>query len=430
MRRVLPVAVAAAALCFSQLPASTASVSVLDSAGVTRAAGPDQRVRTKFALNASAYGSRVDGGSVPANSRDTAYTRIGCTNVAGLDRVNFVADQNVPGLGKVEGVRTRVWTEKVGTTVSSYSRHSIAKVTIGNAQFGTLDLIGLSSTSQAFNKNGKFGTTVDNEIAKIQFTPPGAPAQQFEIPAPGQTLTIPGLAEISLGKSTRRVGSNFARVSATVVDVTVIPLETRARIAQTNAGIQGGIRQGVFQGYADGVEARALADNTRVGRTPLTIVPCRGTDGKTVGKDITAVDLGALGNLTGVASGARASNAPRVAQGTVAGRVAVASLFDGRVQVKGVIGVATVKRERGVLTRSDKGSTVLEIVIDGEPFTIPGIGKLEIPGLVRLEDDIRNNTKNGLKVIGLRVTALDGTGAVVDLGVAELGIRPGVKAVS
>lgn len=434
MRRVLPVAVAAAALCFSQLPASTAGVPVGDVApGTFRAAtaqkaAAQQKVRTKFALGAAAYGTRVEGGSVPANSRDTAYQRIGCTNVAGTDLNNFEADQTIPGLGKVEGVRTRVWTTKVGGKVSSFSRHYIAKVVIGSSALGSLELVGVSSTSEAFNNNGRFGTKVVNEIARIQLRAAGAPVQSFAIPAPGQTLTIPGLASISLGKSVKRVGRDFARVSANVVDIKVIPLGTRVRVAQTNASIQGGIKQGVFKGYAAGVEARGLADNLKVGRTPLSLIPCRGTQGRDIGKDIAGVGLGQLGNLKGVASGVNASNFPRVAKGTVAGRVAEVSLLDGRVQVNGILGVATVKRERGVLTRSTKGSTVLEIIIDGQSYKIPAIGKLEIPGLLKLEDAVRIPTKNGLKVIGLRITLLDGTGAVVDLGVATVGIRPGVKA--
>ncbi|WP_148612199.1 choice-of-anchor P family protein [Nocardioides rubriscoriae] len=428
MRRVLPVAVAAAALCFSQLPTSTAAIPLGQSSAGSAKAAAAQKVRTKFALSSSAYGSRVDGGSVPANSRDTAYQRIGCTNVAGTDLNNYVAEQTIPGLGKVEGVHTRVWTAKLGNTVSSYSKHSIARVIIGSSALGSLELQGVTSLSQAFNKDGRYGTSVHNDIARIVLKAAGAPVQELAIPAPGQTLTVPGIATISLGKSNKKVTRDFARVSANVVDVSVIPLGTRVRVAQTNAAIQGGIRHGVFKGYAAGVEARGLADNLKVGRTPLTIVPCPGTDGVDEGKDIAGVGLGDLGDLKGVASGVNARNFARVAKGTVAGRVAQVSLLGGRVEVNGILGVANVKRERGVITRNSKGSTVLEIIIDGQSYQIPAIGSLEIPGLVKLQDRIEIRTKNGLKVIGLRITLLDGTGAVLDLGVAQLGIRPGVKA--
>ncbi len=428
MRRVLPVAVAAAALCFSQLPTSTAAVPLGQTSEVSAKAAA-QKVRTPFALAGSSYGSRVDGGSIPAGSRDTAYQRIGCTNVAGFDRNNFVADQTIPGLGKIEGVRTRVWTEKKGGTVSSYAKHSIARLVIGSSALGSLEVQGITSVSQAFNKNGRFGTRSTNEIARIVLKVAGQPVQQLPIPAPGRTLRVPGVATISLGKAVKKVTSSSARISSNVVDVQ-LPLtgDTRVRVAQTNATIQAGIKQGVFQGYGAGVEARGLADNLKIGRNPLTVMPCQGTFGKGRGKDIAGVDLGSLGNVKGVASGVKATNRPRVARGTAAGRVAEVSLLDGRVKIKGIIGVANVKRERGVISRNSNGSTVLSIVIDGQSYSIPRIGSLEIPGLLKLQDALTMRTKNGLKVIGLRITLLDGTGAVVDLGVAQLGIRPGVKA--
>jgi 3D (Asp-Asp-Asp) domain-containing protein len=425
MRRVLPVAIAAAALCLGQLPASLAAVPVGDlSSGAAKAAS--RQVRTQFALSGSAYGTRVDGGSVPANSRDTAYQRIGCTNVAGTDRNNFVAEQTIPGLGKVEGVRTRVWTEKKGGTVSSYSKHSIARVVIASSALGSLELQGLSSLSRAYNANGRFATSSSNEIARIVLTV-GGQSRQLAIPAPGKTLTVPGLASISLGKTVKQVTSGYARISSNVVDVKVIPLGTRVRVAQTNAAVQSGIKQGVFNGYGAGIEGQGLGDSLKVGRTPLSLVPCRGTGGKLRAKDITGVDLGDLGSVTGVASGVVAVNRAQVAEGTVAGRVAEVSLLDGRIQVKGILGVANVKRERGVLTRDSEGSTVLDIVVDGKHYSLKALTKIEIPGVVKMQDALKIKTDNGLRVIGLRITLLDGTGATLDLGVAQLGIRPGVR---
>lgn len=429
MRRVLPVAVAAAALCISQLPAQAGvAAGTSPSASAYSAKAAPQKTRTKFALAGSAYGSRVEGGSIPASSRDTAFQRVGCTNVAGNDRVNYTADATIPGLGKAEGIRSRIFTTKVGNTVTSTSTHSIAKVTIGSPALGAIEIYGLRSTSSAFNKGGKFGTTSDNEIARIVLRVAGQGVQELAIPAPGRTLTVPGVASITLGTANKAVGKDFARISSNVLDVKVIPLGTRVRVAQSNAVIQSGIKQGVFKGYSAGVEASGLADNVKVGREPLTLLSCRGTQGQNTGKDLAGVDLGELGSLAGVASGATTTNAPRVAQGTVAGRVAQVSLLGGRIQVNGILGVANVKRERGKLTRNSDGSTVLEVIIDGQSYSLPALGELEIPGLAKLEDAVEIPTKNGLRVIGLRITLLDGTGAVVDLGVAQIGIRPGVAA--
>lgn len=425
MRRLL-VLISSAALCLSPTLSSTAALAGTGGSASIAAAAAPAPVRTKFAMVASAYGTRVQGGELPVGSDDTAYERIACTNLAGLSKVNFVADQTIPGLGKAEGVRTRVWTERTGDTISSFALHSIAKLTIGDPSRGAIEITGIRSLSQAFNRNGRFGTKSENEIARITLQQAGQPAQVLAIPAPGRTLTIPGLLELSLGKTNRKVTTSAASVSADVIDLKLLFSGTRARVAQTKAVIQGGIRQGIFRGFAAGLEGRALADNTKVGRIPLSIVPCRGNTEEF--KNVTGVALGDLGSASGVAAAHRTSNRPRVAQGTAAGRVAEVSLFDGRVVVKGILGVANVKRERGVLTRNTEGSTVLDVVIDGETYSFPAIGKIRIPGLVELDDRVVTRTSNGLKVVGLRVTALDGSGAVIDLAVGEIAIRPGVPA--
>jgi hypothetical protein len=49
---------------------------------------------------------------------------------------------------------------------------------------------------------------------------------------------------------------------------------------------------------------------------------------------------------------------------------------------------------------------------------------LEIPGVAKLERGVVTRSRHGLAVIGLRVTLLDGSGAIVNLAEASLRIRP------
>jgi hypothetical protein len=49
---------------------------------------------------------------------------------------------------------------------------------------------------------------------------------------------------------------------------------------------------------------------------------------------------------------------------------------------------------------------------------------LEIPGIAKLERGVVTRTHNSISVIGLRITLLDGSGAVVNLAEAKLRIRP------
>ncbi len=56
-------------------------------------------------------------------------------------------------------------------------------------------------------------------------------------------------------------------------------------------------------------------------------------------------------------------------------------------------------------------------------MTFPRTGVLEIPGIAKLERRVATRTATGIKVVALRITLLDGSGAVVDLGEAQLQIR-------
>lgn len=423
MRRLVPTLVALAALSASLLSAPASQ------AGPAQPLAPGKRAVTKYAVATSAYGTRVQGGDIPAKSDTTAFEVIGCTNLVGKQKTNYEAEVTLPGLGVAEGVRTHVWTQKVGSTVSSFSTHKIAKLVIGEGSpLGSLEIRGLESLSHAFNKAGKFGTEIENSIAKIVYNPPTGSPQVLDIPAPNQTLAIPGLAKISLGKVREIVESDRAYASANVVDIKVIPSATRVRVAQTQAKIQAGIRRGVFTGFSAGLEARGLGDNARVGRTPLLIHPCQGTKGQTVGKDIAGVNLADQIVARGVSTDQSSTNNPARAEGQQIGKVARVILGgENGLDIRGIRGVVNVVRTRAGVEANSDGTHVLEIVAGGESYSMPEFGKLEIPGLAKLEDNIEIKTRNGLKVIALRVTILGEDGFVVDLGVAKLAVRPGVK---
>lgn len=231
MRHTIPVLASAIAL-------STALLAGGSAVGADRAVtAHPATVRTHFAVAASGFGSRVQGGSLPTASDATAFEVIGCTNLAGKDKRACEAQVTVPGLGVLHGLTSHLYTTKVGNTVSSYSTHSIAGIEVGK------------------------------------------------------------VAHVSLG--------------------------------------------------------------------------------------------------------------------------------NGQVQIEGIVGAVTVTRTASGVTTSSKGSSVLDVVFNGKHYSFSQLGKLEIPGVVKLQDDVEEKIGNGLRVIGLRATLLDGSGAVIDLGVAQLQIRPG-----
>ena len=64
------------------------------------------------------------------------------------------------------------------------------------------------------------------------------------------------------------------------------------------------------------------------------------------------------------------------------------------------------------------------MLLNGEAQTFPDTGVLEIPGIAKLQRAVVTKLSNGVSVVGLSVTLLDGSGAVLDLGNARLTIRP------
>jgi hypothetical protein len=81
-----------------------------------------------------------------------------------------------------------------------------------------------------------------------------------------------------------------------------------------------------------------------------------------------------------------------------------------------------VARSATGLVRSARGTQVGTITANGQVQTFPRTGVLEIPGVARLERRVVTRSRNGITVVALRVTLLDGSGAVIDLGEASLRI--------
>ena len=106
------------------------------------------------------------------------------------------------------------------------------------------------------------------------------------------------------------------------------------------------------------------------------------------------------------------------------GSVAQLNLGDGQLVVDAVVGKAkAVRASGGKLTTSTAGSTIGSITVNGEPQELPLDQPIEIPGLAKLEPMVVTKVAGGVKVVALRITLLDGTGAVIDLGAAKVSIR-------
>jgi hypothetical protein len=377
-----------------------------------------------IALRAGAYGTRVEGGQVPADSGMTAYIVIACSTQAGLDRRNVVTDAALPDLGDVSAVTSRLWTRKDGAERHSYSRNSIAEVVLSESPLGKLSIRGITSLSHAWYDGSRFHSETSTSVGKVVFTPPAGDPQEIDIPTPGEPVTIPGVATLHLGQSKSQQSATGASALAVALRVRLIPSGTDVLVARSKAQALSGVKHGRFGGYSAGTEASVLGGVLTSGRNPLTLMPCQGTDGKVIGKDNADVDLGGQLHAEAVSSKAWSKRFADRSKAWERGSVAGLELGGGQLQVEAVVGKATVTRmAKGKLIRSTEGTRIGAITVNGEPQELPIDQVLEIPGLAKLEPKVVEEMKNGLKVIALRITLLDGSGAVLDLGVAKTMIR-------
>ena len=381
-------------------------------------------VKTRFGLSAVAIGTRVIGGSVPLTSDQTGAQTLSCTNKTGLARRNYVAAAEVPGLGTVEGVLSRAWTTKRGGVVSSHSRHALASVVLEGSP-GALEIEGIASTARAWHDAKGFHGSHSTKIASVTYRPSGGGApQELEVPTPGRPLFVAGLARISVGVGKNIVTRHGAEARTSVLDIRVIPSETKVLIAQTKAYISDGIKSGVFQGSALGLRGTALSDVIGLGATPLVHMPCRGTRGKVRSQRVTGVDLPGALSVSGLSADVLGMQNNSRAAARETARVARVDLGDGRLIINGISAVGDVTRTKsGRYTRSSEGTGVLQLLVDGEPHDVIPDETIEIPGLVKIENSLVTEKRRGISVVAVRLTLLDGSGAVIELGVVDLGIR-------
>lgn len=380
---------------------------------------------TTFAFRASGFGTRLIGGQVPADSATSGYQLIGCTAQAGRSRTNDEAEVTLPGLGTAYGVRTHVWTTARHGVVASHSTHSIASLVLAQSGFGSLSITGITSNATAYHDATGFHATTSTEVGGLTFTPPVGTPQTFPAPTPDQPLSLPGLGTIYAGKHVTSHSGTGSVADAYTLRIDSDGSGSSVQLAHSRAQLDGGLVSGVFGGRAAGTHVLTAAGGVlKSGPNPLTVMPCQGTYGKTKRHATEASNLGGQVVVSNVSSAVNGSQTAQSAQGTTQARVARLSLGGGQVLLNGIVAKAHVRRSADGVTKSSRGTQLGTLTVNGQEQTFPKTGVLEVPGVAKLERGLVTKSRAGIEVIGLRITLLDGSGAVIDLAEASLTIRP------
>lgn len=422
MRRLIPLVAASALAAATLVTAPTASTAAPAASGAAAKAG---KTPTAYAFRASGFGTRIRGGDLPATSGRTAYESIGCTNMAGIHRHNEVADVQIPGLGKVSGIATDLFTEQTAQGTSTVSRHSIARVILAESSFGRLSIKGVDSYARATATPRGYDTETKTSLAKLLFEPTDGEPQELDLPTPGQPVVVPGLLRIAIGDSYERKRADFAKAVADGLSIKLIPTNTLVQVGHTSATITKGIKTGLFAGSANTSSTTLLGEIAATGRTQLVQMPCQGTKGKIRTNDAAGVKLPSIIEVGAATARQMGLQGKKKALGFEEAAVASIDLGDGALKIDAVKGRVNVIRAAGKGKKpkvSFTGSQVAGITVDGETYTLPELDGLEIPGVAKIETLIKERLKNGARITALRLTLLDGSGAVVNLGQANLRI--------
>ena len=386
----------------------------------------EKRTRTPFVFKGNGYGTSVEGGELPVDSGRLALSSMACTTIAGKQNRNFVEESEIPGLGTVRGVSSKVVSRKKGSTTFQRSKHKVAEVVLAESPLGKLAIDGIVSTTKAsFDTKTGWKASADTKLAGITFTPPVGPPQTIPIPSPGQTVPVPGLANITLGRMIEKPepGKNRSRAYAVGVVVEVIPTGTTVKLARSMSKLEKGFKTGIFGGSAIPVKAKVLGELVQVGRVARQVMPCLGTDGELVATDAADVNLGDQVVVQAASARQKGKQTNRRAVGTEVARIAKLDLGDGALVLDAIESRAKVTRlKSGKLKRSASAKVGAITAGGGDAQSLEELDGLEIPGLLKIETGLRKKIKDGIRMIGLRITLLDGTGAVIDLATSKMTI--------
>jgi hypothetical protein len=373
---------------------------------------------TKFALQASGYGSRVRGGAVPASSDKSAFQILACTNLAGLSRTNAEASLTESGV-TMSTVKTHVWSKQVGSTVASWATHSIASVTVPDSTGSGLVLTDVSSTSHSWHSATGFHATTKVGVGSITLD-----GISYPVPARGVTLPLTGMGSLTLGAGSTTRGAHAASAKVDAIRLRIDATHTTTYLAHSHSEIQDGVRFGLFNGAAYGTTASGLSHQATSGPTPLLVMPCQGTAGKVQSRSIARVHVGGQTNAKTLTTSQRASVQAGRADAYERAAVATASVTSN-LRVKGVVAKAhVILSSKGRYTKDARGTSTGTIVYNGRTVKIPASGVLRIPGVARIESNVVSRTHRGINVTALRVTLLDGSLAVINIAHAKVSIAP------
>lgn len=375
--------------------------------------------RTPYTFTASAYGTSITGGSVPASSGRSAYTLVSCTNVAGRSSHNEIAGLDLAGL-RVGAVTSDSRTYRTTTGHHTSGATSVASVVASSETGARLTVRSLRSTSRAWHDARGYHGTVAFGATLTFRSASSASDVRIPFPAAGSTVALPGLGSVTGGLKSLSEGATYASASGYALKIHLDATNTTAVIGRTSAVIRQGLAVGVMSGRAYGSSAKVVGSTATSGPSALQVLPCNGTQGAVRRNSTAAVAARGLFTAAATESAVRgASASDGSGDAWTRSTVARVGLAGRGIVLRGIRAKAHVhKNARGVVTTDATGTSPGTITVNGTTRALPVRGSLEVRGIARFDTRLVTRTGTSIRVVAVRVTLLSGetAGSVIELG--------------
>ena len=433
MRLALRTTVAAIAALALAAPAAAVISPAVRGAGRPEPQGrPKNPKATPFALRAWGYSTRVIGGDVPAELGPHGLRghRLHQPGRPQADQQHRRPRAAEPGHRR-RGVKTRVWTTRKAGTVSSCARNTIGKVVLSDSPLGT------AHAGRRLDDGPRLPRRLRRSARPRTPTWPSSPSSRpsvrpktLPLPTPGRPVEIPR----------RREGDHRPVLDAPPTPTARGPSPTASRSAWSPTGHALSGSRTPSPRSPRGVQSRPVQ---RLGRTrsPATPQAARQASVATPAEDALPGHRRrrpAPAQPASPTSAARSSSARaksdevakqnnRRAWGCVRSRVASINLArPAPASTASSVRSTSPARARtcATLSRQHQGHDRRQDHRQRRGPGVPDTGVIEIPGVAKLEPSVvTKKVTDGLKVTALRITLLDGSGAVIDLGNARFQVR-------
>ena len=240
--------------------------------------------------------------------------------------------------------------------------------------------------------------------------------------APNTRLALPGVGTLTLRQVTNVAipGSRRTEVQMMVLRVNVanrfgLPLGTEIVIGRAFAGYYRTPATTSVTGVAYGTEANAAIGSTlqnQIGRAAVVGMTCRGTDGETIVRRLSALNVGNVLDVGPVRSTARGGSIGNGAVAHTTANVEAVSMLGGLVQAARLSAVAWDRRTATGRISSAEGTGVFGLRIGGiglgnvtsfnRGLTVPGVGGMVVNEVIPPLTASGPNSR--LRVNALRLT--------------------------